>query len=182
MITNLNLFKSFYSINAPGTIKSNRKYSVVLALHEASESCSIRITVEGPNFNDTKEVTLQPYESKLIDFLPNKLITGDYTLKAEGISGLRFENSSRIYAIGTYGPKIYIQTDKAIYKPQDIVRFRVVLLDEHTRPLHIEEPISVDILVSDYKCIGDIQVFVVGITYRKIFDCFHILNKRIINN
>ncbi|KAI8124963.1 CD109 antigen [Lucilia cuprina] len=136
----------YYSINAPGVIKSNRKYSVFVALHDASEPCSIRIAIEGPSLNEFKDVNLKPYETQLIDFFPKKLLHGIYKLKAEGLSGLIFKNESTLNAYPEYGPKIYIQTDKAIYKPQDIVNFRVLILDEHTRPLNISDPVSIEIL------------------------------------
>ncbi|KNC22899.1 hypothetical protein FF38_00367 [Lucilia cuprina] len=142
-------FLIYYTINAPGVIKSNRKYSVFAALHDASGPCSMRIGLEGPNLNEFKDINLQPYESQLIDFFPKKLMPGDYKLKAEGLSGLIFKNESTLYAYPDYGPKIYIQTDKAIYKPQDIVNFRVLILDEHTRPLNISDPVSIEIWDKD---------------------------------
>ncbi|XP_065356089.1 thioester-containing protein 1 allele S3-like [Calliphora vicina] len=141
--------ESYYSINAPGVIKSNRKYPVVVTLHEASEPCTIRLGIAGPSLNESQDVNLKPFESKLIEFSPNKLMQGDYQLTAEGLSGLIFKNFSRLHEQVNDGPKIYIQTDKAIYKPQDLVKFRVVLLDEHTRPLHIEVPVRVDVLDSE---------------------------------
>ncbi|XP_065356096.1 thioester-containing protein 1 allele S3-like [Calliphora vicina] len=122
---------------------------MVVSLHEANEPCSLRVAIEGPSFNESKVVNLQPYESKLIQFLPKKLIQGNYKLKVEGLSGLSFKNESRLNVEPNYGPKIYIQTDKAVYKPQDLVKFRVVILDEHTRPLNIVEPVGVDILDTD---------------------------------
>ncbi|XP_037809421.1 CD109 antigen-like [Lucilia sericata] len=143
------MIKTYYSINAPGVIKSNRKYSVFAALHEANGPCSLRIIIEGPSYNEYKDIDLQPFESKLIHFFPKKLLHGNYKLIAEGLSGLIFKNESRLNAYPDYGPKIYIQTDKAIYKPQDLVKFRIVILDEHTRPLNTEEPIDVDILDKD---------------------------------
>ncbi|XP_037812884.1 pregnancy zone protein-like [Lucilia sericata] len=135
----------YYSINAPGVIQSNRKYSVLVALHEASGPCSIRITIEGPSYNEFKDIELQPYESKLIDFLPKKLLHGGHKLIADGLTGCSFKNESILNVRADFGPKIYIQTDKAIYKPQDVVNLRVLILDEHTRPLNIHEPISVEI-------------------------------------
>ncbi|XP_037809420.1 CD109 antigen-like [Lucilia sericata] len=137
--------ESYYTINAPGVIKSNRKYTVIVALHEANNSCLMRVGIEGPGFKEFKDVNLEPYESKLLEFMPEKITSGDYKLTAEGLSGLIFRNESRLNNIIGYGPKIYIQTDKAIYKPEDVVRFRVLILDEHTRPLDIKDPVNVEI-------------------------------------
>ncbi|TMW41504.1 hypothetical protein DOY81_013416, partial [Sarcophaga bullata] len=142
----LAIAQSYYTITAPGEIKSNRKYTVAVALHEATGPCSIRVSIEGPSFKESKDVNLKPYELKSLDFLPKKLLSGDYTLFAEGLSGFDFKNESRIIDSVNEGPKIYIQTDKAIYKPKDLVQFRFVVLDEHTRPLNIVEPVRVEIL------------------------------------
>lgn len=136
-------------------IKSNRKYSVLVALHESNGTSSIRVGIEGPSFKDSKDVHLKPYEYQVVDFFPKMLQSGSFVLKAEGLDGLIFKNETIIYSIYYEGPKIYIQTDKAIYKPQDLVKFRFVLLDEHTRPLHIETPIHVDILVRPQQFLCD---------------------------
>ena len=139
---------SYYSITAPGTLISNRKYSVVASLHEAEGPCSMRISLEGPNLNSTQYIELQPFESKFLEFFPEKILNADYKLIAEGLTGIIFKNESRLYSGTYFGPKIYIQTDKAIYKPEDTIRFRFVVLDEHTRPLYLDDPIHVEILVS----------------------------------
>uniref|UniRef100_T1PK35 TEP1-F n=1 Tax=Musca domestica TaxID=7370 RepID=T1PK35_MUSDO len=94
-------------------------------------------------------VFLKPFESKAITFRPPKLTAGQHRLIVEGVSGLKFYNESELIAFPDAGPKIYIQTDKAVYKPGDEVQFRVVLLDEHTRPLQISEPIRVEVMDSD---------------------------------
>ena len=120
----------------------------MVALHTADGPCIIRVGLEGPNFHPTQDVELQPFESKLIEFFPKKLMEGTYKLTAEGLSGIIFKNESEIYYNSFYGPKIYIQTDKAIYKPEDLIRFRFAILDEHSRPLYIDDPIRVEILVS----------------------------------
>lgn len=91
---------------------------------------------------------VQPFESKVVTFVPKKLMSGEHKLIAEGLSGIRFRNESVLVAFPGDGPKIYIQTDKAVFKPGDEVQFRVVILDEHTRPFKISEPIRVEITVS----------------------------------
>lgn len=42
---------------------------------------------------------------------------------------------------------VYIQTDKATYKPGDLVRYRVLFLDDQTRPAKLKNP--VDIFIND---------------------------------
>lgn len=145
--TTLLLFYSYYSIVAPGVIKSNRKYTVIVSLHEAVEPAKFNIRIEGPHYHLSSDAYLQPHESQSIVFVPQKLVQGSHKLVVEGVSGLVFRNESFIIALHYVGPKIYIQTDKAVYKPGDEVQFRVLILDEHTRPLTIAEPIRVEVMV-----------------------------------
>lgn len=40
---------------------------------------------------------------------------------------------------------VFVQTDKPIYKPDDLLRFRVFLLDSTTRPYTSKESVNVSI-------------------------------------
>ncbi|XP_046810401.1 CD109 antigen-like [Lucilia cuprina] len=140
---------SYYSIIAPGLMKSNRKYTVAVTLHDSSTPCTISIAIAGRSFNASDKVMLQPFESKNIVFFPPKLESGNYTLLAEGMDACAFRNQSELLIDSSAGPKIYVQTDKSVYKPLDLVQFRVVILDEHTRPLNIREPIRIEIFDMD---------------------------------
>ncbi|TMW39845.1 hypothetical protein DOY81_015076, partial [Sarcophaga bullata] len=155
LLTEYVLSDSFYAVTAPGILKSNRKYTVAVSLDQADtrvnyteQQYTIRISIEGLSFNASSDVQLQARETKLIDFYPSKLFMGQYKLIAEGIKGLLFRNESQLLVDPDAGPNIYIQTDKAIYKPLDLIQFRIVILDEHTRPLKLTEPIRVYIAVS----------------------------------
>ncbi|XP_061388902.1 thioester-containing protein 1 allele S3-like [Musca vetustissima] len=138
--------ESYYSIIAPGVVKSNHKYTIVVTLHEAPEPVKINLRMQGPSYHMQGDVYLQSYETKIVTFLPPKLLSGEHKLIAEGLSGIRFRNETRLIADPFAGPKIYIQTDKAVFKPGDVVQFRVLILDENTRPLKINEPIRVEIM------------------------------------
>lgn len=56
---------------------------------------------------------------------------GDYVLS---IKSGNFEASRKLY-MSRKKASIFIQTDKAVYKPSDLVRFRVLILDADTKPL-----------------------------------------------
>ncbi|XP_073826198.1 thioester-containing protein 1 allele S1-like [Musca autumnalis] len=138
--------ESYYSIIAPGYVKSNRKFTILVTLHDAPEPAKIRLRLEGPSYYMEGNTYIQPFESTVVIFLPRKLVKGEHKFIAEGISGIRFRNESRLIAYPEAGPNIYIQTDKAVFKPGDEVQFRVLILDEHTKPLKISEPIRVEIM------------------------------------
>ena len=61
-------------------------------------------------------------------------VSKEYKFVAEGISGLIFKNESTL-KIETKAVSIFIQTDKAIYKPGDSIKFRVLVLDHDLKPV-----------------------------------------------
>uniref|UniRef100_A0A034VPG0 CD109 antigen n=1 Tax=Bactrocera dorsalis TaxID=27457 RepID=A0A034VPG0_BACDO len=135
-----------YSVIGPGTIRSKFKYNVAVSVHKAEVPTKIDVSIMGPSYNETKTVELQPMSTENVEFDVPQLQDGAYSLVAKGVSGLIFENSTKLnYA--DYKPATFIQTDKATYKPGDLVQFRVLFLDANTRPAKIEQPIS--ILIND---------------------------------
>ncbi|XP_017476942.1 PREDICTED: CD109 antigen isoform X3 [Rhagoletis zephyria] len=135
-----------YSVIGPGTIRSNFKYNVAVSVHKAEGPCKIDVAITGPSYNETKTVEVQPMSTENVEFNVPTLKEGDYNLTAKGVSGITFENTTKLnYA--DYKPAIFIQTDKATYKPGDLVQFRVLFLDANTRPAKIDKPIT--ILIND---------------------------------
>lgn len=58
---------------------------------------------------------------------------GTYNLTAHGVNGLEFVNTTGL----EYAPKshsVFIQTDKAVYKPGHKIQFRVIVLNAHLKP------------------------------------------------
>lgn len=137
-------FFSLYTVIGPGTIRSNFKYNVAVSVHKAEGKSIIKVGITGPSYNETKQVELQPMSTTNVKFDVPKLVNGDYNLTAAGIEGVIFENSTKLnYADNK--PSIFIQSDKATYKPSDLVQFRVLFLDENTRPATIDKPITIAI-------------------------------------
>lgn len=129
----ISLFYSHYTVVAPGTIHTNGKYNVAVALHQASEPATVRISLLGPQYNDSKTIELQPYEVKNISFTVPILRDGNYNITAEGLSGLIFKNSTKLNH-NVFQTHVKIQTDKGKYKPGDAVNFRVLFMDENLKP------------------------------------------------
>lgn len=58
---------------------------------------------------------------------------GKYRLRTRGLSDFYFENSTEVqYVHKSYS--VFIQTDRAVYKPGSKVMFRAVVLDSRLRP------------------------------------------------
>ncbi|KAI8125171.1 CD109 antigen [Lucilia cuprina] len=150
----------FYSIVAPGTIQSHYDYSVSVTLHENSEPATIKVGIKGPSYNEEKTVEISPSHTEIVNFEIPNLKSGTYHLESEGIKGLIFKNSTELN-FKNKEPKVYIQTDKAVYKPGDLVQYRIVVLDENTRPAKLEQPLTLgfkDGAGNFVKQIKDIQL------------------------
>ncbi|XP_026843715.1 alpha-2-macroglobulin-P isoform X1 [Drosophila persimilis] len=132
-----------YTIVGPGTIHSHRDYNVAVAVHQTQEPVTLKIGITGPSFNETQTVELaKSDEFKQITFKLPPLETGDYNLTAEGVSGLKFVNTTKLN-YDDFRPYIKIQTDKGKYKPGDTINYRVIFLDENLRPDTAEDGVVV---------------------------------------
>lgn len=88
----------------------------------------------------------------MIDFdLPTLDDDIEYELIAEGIEGLKFKKSTKLLVYCADALNVFIQTSKGLYKPGDLIQFRVIILNEHLKPIKLNEPVKVEILVSFIK-------------------------------
>ncbi|XP_026844063.1 CD109 antigen isoform X1 [Drosophila persimilis] len=133
-----------YSVVGPGTIRSNFRYNVAVSVHKADGPSQMRISLNGPSYNETKEIEVEPMSTQNVGFDVPKLASGDYNLTAVGVTGIVFQNSTKLNHADDKLPT-FIQTDKATYKPADLVQFRVLFVDEYTRPAKIDKPITIAI-------------------------------------
>ncbi|XP_033150034.1 CD109 antigen [Drosophila busckii] len=142
----------YYSVVGPGTIRSNSKYNVAVTMHKARSILAklvrqnlIDVSISGPSFNETKRVEVGHDSTEIVEFDVPTLAKGEYNLTAVGVEGVIFRNSTTLN-VADNNPLIFIQTDKAIYKPGDRVQYRVLFLNESTRPAVVDEPITVTII------------------------------------
>lgn len=139
---------SHYSIVAPDVIRPNSDYHVAISLHESSTPCEIRVGIEGirNRYANFRDVTLQPYTSQFIRFNTGYMDPGQYQLVGEGLSGIDFRNEKPLSVVSK-NVSIFVQTDKAIYKPNDLVQFRILVLDLNLKPHQSLDPINIFITV-----------------------------------
>ncbi|XP_073825795.1 thioester-containing protein 1 allele R1-like [Musca autumnalis] len=123
-----------YTVIAPGTIHSNDKYTAAVAAHNIEEPCQIKVGITGPSFNETKTVEVKGSELKEVDFMVPILAEGNYNLTAEGIDCLQnFKNSTKLQ-FAKIETHVRLQTDKGLYKPGDVINYRVLFLDKDLKP------------------------------------------------
>lgn len=139
--------EGFYSVVASNLLRPNSEYHVSVNNLNIADTVRFRITLNNTDSGvpvASEDVSLGPGESRLIPFSIGDIPQAEYGLTAEGLSGFIFRNETRV----TYQAKsfsVLVQTDKAIYKPGDTVRFRVLVLDPNTKPLQKVDTIKVHI-------------------------------------
>ncbi|XP_050479205.1 thioester-containing protein 1 allele R1-like isoform X2 [Bombus huntii] len=134
--------EQYYSIIAPKVIRPDSEYHVAVSITGVSIPSVIYIELSGSFDNNSRigevfnisQVThVQPYSTRILRFEIDDIIPGKYELIARGLTGIEFSQSKSIEFI----PKsysVFIQTDRAIYKPGNKVMFRCILLDSRLRP------------------------------------------------
>ncbi|XP_068143587.1 thioester-containing protein 1 allele R1 isoform X1 [Drosophila tropicalis] len=148
--------QGLYSIIAPNTLRPNSQYHVAVSLHKSPEPTHMKVGILGSSYTDFKTVELRPYSTQLLHFEIPALKRDRYRLTAEGLSGgVVFTNETQLH----FEPKehtVLIQTDKSIYKPGDLVQYRVLLLDSNLKParaygrVHLEIKDSGNNLIRSY--------------------------------
>jgi len=73
-----------------------------------------------------------------------------YNLTARGVNGLDFVNSTVLNYVHK-SHSVFIQTDKAVYKPGHKIQFRAIVLDAHLKP-SVTGALDVYITVSKSAC------------------------------
>lgn len=118
-------------------------------MHNATESTTFRLTIEnGAAFSVAQEVTVQPWSTATVPFefgeLPPPAVGTQYKLIAEGLQGIQFRNETLLH-VSAKQFAILVQTDKALYKPGDLIQFRALAIDEHTRPFDLTQSLQVHV-------------------------------------
>ncbi|TMW42716.1 hypothetical protein DOY81_012207, partial [Sarcophaga bullata] len=109
-----NYCEGFYTVYAPGTLKSNRKYTVCVAVHNVTEPATLNIGISHEtSWSNFQQIELKPFETKMLDFYPPKLKwNADYKLVATSINGIQFDRSHYLLCRRQCCPRIYIETNK----------------------------------------------------------------------
>ncbi|XP_032689989.1 CD109 antigen-like isoform X2 [Odontomachus brunneus] len=138
IISNVIAAEPYYTIIAPNVVRPNSEYHVAASITGISTPSTIRIELTGELdtgkiFNISRIVVVEPYSTKILELDIGEITSGKYKLTARGLAGINFEKSKDIdYIHKSYS--VFIQTDRAIYKPGHKVLFRCIVLDSRLRP------------------------------------------------
>lgn len=119
-------------------IHYREKFPVVVTAHGYTESTTLELSLRGDldggkKYENIRNITLKADRSQRIVFDLTKQEIGNYWLNAKTLNGKKYDQSMNLhYATKEYS--VFVQTDKATYKPSDKVQFRVLILNSDTRP------------------------------------------------
>lgn len=138
----------YYSIVAPKIFRANTPFTLNLTIHDTQEPISnepvlVRVSIEDENDEDGysvySDVTMKVNVTEVISIPVGDIpVDRNYKLVIRGVSGVRIEREASL-DLQTQTHFCLIQTNKAIYKPNDCVKFRVLVLDGELRAAPINQ-------------------------------------------
>lgn len=149
--------KFYYTILAPKSFRPNADFNLNFSIHDAKcafdEEILIRVSIEDEDneagFKVHRDIVMKPNVTELVTIPVGDIsIDHNYKLVVKGISGITLERQASL-DLQTQTHSILIQSDKAIYKPNDCIKFRVLVLDAELKAAAINNnDLSIGIAVS----------------------------------
>lgn len=176
--------KFYYTILAPKSFRPNSDFIFNLTIHDANcefnEPIVVRVSIQDEDDDDGfeihQDVTMKPNATELVKIpIGDVSIEKNYKFVVKGISGITLEREASL-DLQTQTHTILIQTDKAIYKPNDCIRFRVLVLDSELKAAAINnKELNIQIAVSCItKTITEylLSIFDDDVIHTLIFHCY----------
>ncbi|RWS11259.1 CD109 antigen-like protein [Dinothrombium tinctorium] len=128
-----------YAVVAHGKLVPNTNYLVTVSIRNATNETDVSVAVKNQSSSNENVVAAQKYslqsnDTKIMVLLIPNLNSGKYVLNVIGEGAVRFNHTEELN-LEVKRLSALIQTDKAMYKPKQKVKFRIVILDEELRPV-----------------------------------------------
>lgn len=122
-----------YAVVAPVKLRPNFHYHVSVSIYDVLSDVDITVSVEGLTEAVSKTLILHARETEIVELEIGDWKPGIYNLSVSGHGGANFHNYTElIYEHKSYS--VFIQTDKAVYKPGQLVQFRAIVVDPYLVP------------------------------------------------
>ncbi|GAB6021255.1 CD109 molecule [Chamberlinius hualienensis] len=127
-----------YTLVGPKVLRPGLSYQVSVSIHDTREPVKVSVSITGAglagvNYGQTTEALIQSGETQILKFEIGEWGPGKYNVSISGTGGLQFSNTTEIeYQHKSYS--VFIQTDKAVYQPNQIVHFRAIVVNPLLRP------------------------------------------------
>ncbi|KAL7015206.1 hypothetical protein ACKWTF_016340 [Chironomus riparius] len=144
--------EGFFTVVGGNLLKLQQPYRVSVAFHGYTEEKILQIGIKEidnniSSFEILKNVTLKDEGILNVDFDLSNQPKGRYVLEVKSMTGEKFNQTVALH-MNLRKHSIFIQTDKGIYKPSDIIKFRVLILDVDTKPFKFDD---IEIFITDDK-------------------------------
>ncbi len=146
-----------YTVIAPEVVRPNTDYPVAVSVHGlpgggggGGAEQDVQLTIRGrSDAGQTIEIseatTVSSDRTQVVLLRIGDLGSGQYTLTASGQRPVTFDQTQELRYVHK-GYSVFIQTDKAIYRPGNAVKFRAVVVGPDLRPSVVG---SIDVAVAD---------------------------------
>uniref|UniRef100_A0A182NV61 Alpha-2-macroglobulin domain-containing protein n=1 Tax=Anopheles dirus TaxID=7168 RepID=A0A182NV61_9DIPT len=133
----------------PNLIGPNQQYKLTIINNNGNwPKVTVQVLLEGKNFSSTQRVEVTRFQLKSVNFrIPNVPPSSSMKLTIDGTDGFNFHKEVNL-EVRSKSISGFIQSDKPVYKPGDMVRFRVIVLDTELKPPANLESIQVTIMDS----------------------------------
>lgn len=111
-----------------------------MSVYNQTKPVTIRLSIEdGDEIIITKDIDIVTNGTRLVVLPIEELsVNGYIKFIAEGISSIIFKNFT-LLNVESKNYSIFIQTDKAIYKPSESIKFRILVLDFDLKPVELDD-------------------------------------------
>ncbi|XP_053694604.1 thioester-containing protein 1 allele R1-like [Sabethes cyaneus] len=133
----------------PKFIRANNAYSIAFS-NSFTNNLRLKLELEGLRegvtvLNETNEIKLSRKTVKCVSFQVGAIPEAEYSLLVQSL-----EDSFNFYEIiellyDKKSSSIFIQTDKPVYTPGDVLRFRVIAIDADTRPVTSYNTVAINL-------------------------------------
>lgn len=129
-----------YTIVAPQNIRPHSNYNVSISVYNQTEPVAMRVAIRSKEakYRNFQEVRILPNTTQTVSLRLGALnMYARHRLFVEALSGLKCLHNATL-GIETKNVSIFVQTDKAIYKPEEEIHFRVLVLDAKLKPVVLD--------------------------------------------
>ncbi|XP_076448767.1 CD109 antigen-like [Babylonia areolata] len=163
--------QSSYVAIAPKVFHPGWKYAVQLTVANLPDF-GVRVSVTGNIFNGKKQslgagsITFDNGQSAMLEIQVGANIPRDpdnrYSLQLDGSGALSFSNSTSLQ-MAPLSRLAFIQTDRTAYTTGQLIRFRVMVVNEDLQPLHVPKNITIQnpmkSTLATFRCNGSKAVY-----------------------
>ncbi|XP_055547416.1 thioester-containing protein 1 allele S3-like [Wyeomyia smithii] len=145
------------SVIGPKFIRPNSVYNIAFS-NALSTNIQLRLELEGSSeditvFNATNQIKLERKTGRYVGFQVGAIPDGIYRLSIQSLQpSFGFSESIELLYDGKTS-SLFIQTDKPVYKPGDVLRFRVIAIDADTRPVTDYKTVDIELTDKDENSI-----------------------------